>query len=128
VFFATKGDNRVWRLDTRAQKLCIVYDDDLVAGASLRAVDNVFASPAGEVFVAEDGDDLQINVIRVGVRVGPLLQVVDQAGSELCGPAFSPLGDRLYFSSQRALGTAGGRGIGMTYEVTGPFVGAKTKK
>ena len=34
-------------------------------------------------------------------------------GSEITGPAFSPDGRRLYFSSQRNPGT--------TYEVTGPW-------
>lgn len=37
------------------------------------------------------------------------------------GPAFSPDGRRLYFSSQR--GTSGSSSGGITYEVTGPFRG-----
>ncbi|MGH2725443.1 MAG: hypothetical protein ACRDKS_00540, partial [Actinomycetota bacterium] len=35
--------------------------------------------------------------------------------SEITGLAFSPDGSRLYFNSQRAFG------LGVTYEVTGPF-------
>ena len=46
----------------------------------------------------------------------PFLRVVGQGGSELAGPAFSPDGSRLYFSSQR-----GRDGRGITYEVSGPF-------
>jgi len=118
-FFTTKGDNRVWRLDTRTQRLCVVYDDDAVPGAALRGVDNVSVSRGNEVLVAEDGDDLQMVVLRAGRVVGPLLRLTGQAGSELTGPAFGPLGDRLYFSSQRALGGQGG----VTYEVRGPFRG-----
>jgi hypothetical protein len=53
--------------------------------------------------------------------IGPILQVVGQSGSELTGPAFSPTGDRLYFSSQRARGADALKGIGLTYEIRGPF-------
>jgi uncharacterized protein len=126
VYFTTKGDNRVWKLDTARQTLSVVYDDDLVAGAPLRGVDNVVVSRAGEVVIAEDGTDMQLVVLRPGRVVGPLLQVVDQPGSELAGPAFSPAGDRLYFSSQRALGAPDVlHGIGITYEITGPFRGRR---
>jgi hypothetical protein len=45
--------------------------------------------------------------------------VAGQGGSELTGPAFSPDGKRLYFSSQRG----GPTGQGITYEVSGPFRG-----
>jgi hypothetical protein len=121
VYFTTKGDTRLWRLDTIRQTLCVLYDGQANPGAALHGVDNVFVSAAGEVFVCEDGNDQQVNVVRAGEVVGPLLQLVDQESSELCGPSFSPRGDRLYFSSQRALGGASLLGIGATYEVTGPF-------
>lgn len=49
----------------------------------------------------------------------PFLRVTGQSSSEICGPAFSPDGNRLYFSSQR--GTSGSSSGGITYEVTGPF-------
>jgi secreted PhoX family phosphatase len=47
------------------------------------------------------------------------LQIVGQDNSEITGPAFSPDGTRLYFSSQR--GTSGSVLDGITYEITGPF-------
>jgi secreted PhoX family phosphatase len=47
--------------------------------------------------------------------VSPFLEVTGQSDSELTGPAFSPDGSRLYFSSQR------GNLVGITYEVRGPF-------
>jgi hypothetical protein len=122
VYFTTKGDNRVWMLDTAEQRVTVLYDDDTVAGAQLRGVDNVVVSGAGEVFVAEDGDDMQLNVMNADGVIGPILQVVGQIGSELAGPAFSPAGDRLYLSSQRARGAADPlKGIGVTYEVKGRF-------
>lgn len=118
IYFTTKGDNRVWRLTTSSRHLCVMYDDDLVEGAPLRGVDNVVVNRAGEVFVAEDGDNMQLHVIREACTVGPLLQIVGQDGSEITGPAFSPGGGRLYFSSQRG---ADGEFAGITYEVRGPF-------
>jgi secreted PhoX family phosphatase len=122
VYFTTKGDNRVWMLDTAEQRLTVLYDDDTVAGTQLRGVDNVVVSGSGEVFVAEDGDDLQLNVMNADGVVGPLLQVGGQRGSELAGPALSPAGDRLYLSSQRARGAVDTlKGIGITYEIEGPF-------
>ena len=50
------------------------------------------------------------------------VQVTEQEGSEITGPAFSPDGSRLYFSSQRGAAIfGGGNGLGMTYEIRGPF-------
>jgi secreted PhoX family phosphatase len=123
VYFTTKGDNRVWKLDVRTQTLTIIYDDDLVAGAPLRGVDNVIVTRANEIFVAEDGGDMQLVVLRPGAVVGPFLRIVGQDGSEITGPAFGPRWDRLYFSSQRARGGNTGMNIGITYEVRGPFRG-----
>nr|MDQ3312779.1 PhoX family protein [Actinomycetota bacterium] len=116
IYFTTKGDNRVWRLTTSSRHLCVLYDNDLVGHGPLRGVDNVVVSRAGEVFVAEDGDNMQLHVIREARTVGPLLRIVGQDGSEITGPAFSPGGGRLYFSSQRGVD-----GAGITYEVRGPF-------
>jgi secreted PhoX family phosphatase len=121
VYFTTKGDNRVWMLDSAEQRLTVLYDDDTVPDAQLRGVDNVTVSRAGEVVVAEDGDDMQLNLMNADGVIGPILQVVGQSGSELTGPAFSPTGDRLYFSSQRARGADSLKGIGLTYEIEGPF-------
>jgi secreted PhoX family phosphatase len=126
IFFTAKTENRVWKYDTATQTICVFYDDDLVPSRPLRGVDNVVVNRAGEVVVAEDPDDLQLVVIRegalAGTVVGPFVQVTGQTDTELAGPAFSPRGDRLYFSSQRALGR-GNLGMGITYEVRGPFRG-----
>lgn len=113
VYFSTKGDDRVWRIDTDADTIEIVYDRATSATPELSGVDNVYVSPLGDVYVAEDGGNMQIVALTPGGGVKPLLQVVGQDGSEITGPALSPDGRRLYFSSQRLPGT--------TYEVSGPF-------
>ncbi|MGD9483293.1 alkaline phosphatase PhoX [Streptomyces sp. TRM70308] len=120
VWFTTKGDNRVWRLNLAASTYELAYDDSLVSGtAPLRGVDNITGASSGDLFVAEDGGNMEICVITPDEVVAPFLRVDGQSRSEICGPAFSPDGTRLYFSSQR--GTSGSSSGGITYEVTGPF-------
>ncbi|GAA2344531.1 alkaline phosphatase PhoX [Streptomyces violaceusniger] len=122
-WFTTKGDNRVWQYDAAAQTIELAYDDSLVTGgtAPLTGVDNVTGASSGDLYVAEDGGNMEICVITPGDVVAPFLRVDGQSGSEITGPAFSPDGKRLYFSSQR--GTSGSSSGGITYEVTGPFRG-----
>ncbi|KYF47271.1 translocation protein TolB [Sorangium cellulosum] len=120
VYFTTKGDNRVWAHTPASSSLECIYAADLYPASPLRGVDNLVVSRSGDLFVAEDGDDMQICLITPDRVVAPFLKLEGHAGSEITGPAFSPAGDRLYFSSQRGLG---GIGIGMTFEVSGPFRG-----
>ena len=115
VHFTTKGDNRVWRYDVVASTISIAYDVATSCNPVLSGVDNVVMSPAGDLYVCEDGGDMQLVTLGSDGSVAPFLQVTGQDGSELTGPAFSPDGGRLYFSSQR------GGGFGITYEVAGPF-------
>ncbi|MFF0587311.1 alkaline phosphatase PhoX [Streptomyces sp. NPDC003781] len=121
VWFTTKGDNRVWQVDLANSTYELAYDDSLVSPgtAPLTGVDNVTGSSSGDLFVAEDGGNMEICVITPDDVVTPFLRVGGQGGSEITGPAFSPDGTRLYFSSQR--GTTGSSSGGITYEVTGPF-------
>ncbi len=120
VWFTTKGDNRVWELDTRAEPntIRVIYDDNTSPNPVLTGVDNIVGSASGDLFVAEDGGNMELVMIEPGGSVSVFLRVVDQSGSEIAGPAFSPDGTRLYFSSQRG---PTGSGQGITYEVTGPF-------
>ncbi|GGX01156.1 alkaline phosphatase PhoX [Streptomyces chryseus] len=121
-WFTTKGDNRVWQYNAAAQTIELAYDDSLVNGtAPLTGVDNVTGTSSGDLFVAEDGGNMEICVITPDDVVASFLRIDGQSGSEITGPAFSPDGKRLYFSSQR--GTSGSSSGGITYEVTGPFRG-----
>ncbi|WP_369169195.1 alkaline phosphatase PhoX [Streptomyces sp. R28] len=120
VWFTTKGDNRVWQLNLTSNTYELAYDDSLVNGtAPLTGVDNITGSASGDLFVAEDGGNMEICLITPDDIVATFLRIDGQSGSEITGPAFSPNGTRLYFSSQR--GTSGSSSGGITYEVTGPF-------
>ncbi|MFC9700525.1 alkaline phosphatase PhoX [Streptomyces sp. NPDC056943] len=120
VWFTTKGDNRVWQVNLATGTYELAYDDSLVSGTvPLTGVDNITGTTSGDLFVAEDGGNMEICVITPDDIVAPFLRITGQSGSEITGPAFSPDGKRLYFSSQR--GTSGSSSGGITYEVTGPF-------
>lgn len=113
LWFTTKGDGRVWTLDPATMALDIAYDDSTAEDAALTGVDNItVADGAGDVFVAEDGGNMEICLL-IPTGTIPFLRVTGVGDSEVTGPAFSPDGTRLYFSSQR--------NPGRTYEVTGPF-------
>jgi len=123
IYFSTKGDGRVWRLMLNSQTLTTIYDEKSTPNPVLTGVDNLTVFPTGDLLVAEDGGDMQIVTIDVNGNISPLLQVVGQDESEITGPAFSPDGSRLYFSSQRGSRSRLGEfiGLGLTYEVIGPF-------
>jgi secreted PhoX family phosphatase len=122
VYFTTKGDNRVWDLDVANQRLAVLYDAEQIGeDAPLTGVDNIVVSQSADIFVAEDGGNLEIVMITPDGVVAPVMRLVGHDASEICGPAFSPDGSRLYFSSQR-----GTDGRGVTFEVAGPFRTART--
>jgi secreted PhoX family phosphatase len=123
VWFTTKGDDHVRSYDAATGTMAVVYDGN----GLLNGVDNITVETgSGDLYVAEDGDDMQVVAITGEGEVVPVAQVVGEplppnaAASEITGPAFSPDGSRLYFSSQRG----GNPQTGITYEVTGPFRGA----
>jgi secreted PhoX family phosphatase len=121
AWFTTKGDNRVWQVNLAAGTYELAYDDSLVTNGSapLTGVDNVTGTSSGDLYVAEDGSNMEICMITPDDTIAPFLRISGQSGSEITGPAFTPAGDRLYFSSQR--GTSGSSSGGITYEVTGGF-------
>jgi len=121
VWFTTKGDNRVWQVNLTTHTYELAYDDNLVnpGTAPLTGVDNVTGSTFGDLYVAEDGGTMDICMISPDDTISVFLRLTGQASSEITGPAFTPAGNRLYFSSQR--GTTGSSSGGITYCVTGPF-------
>jgi secreted PhoX family phosphatase len=145
VVFTSKGDNKVHAIDIADQTYATVWegtpDADIDAGAAprppLAGVDNITVeNGSGDLFVAEDGDNMEVVLITAEGEVVPFARITGDAhvGSEVTGPSFNPAGDRLYFSSQRgpttktlqAIAGLGGESTngGVTYEVTGPFRGA----
>ena len=122
VYFTVKSTNRVYDLDVAAQRLTVLWDAARYDSPILSGVDNLVMDRAENLYVAEDGGNMELVVIsRSGRRVAPFLRVIGQDGSEITGPAFSPGGRRLYFSSQRG----GPSSTGITYEVRGPFPGVR---
>lgn len=115
VYFTTKGDNRVWRYDTRSNELEVLYDAATARAPHLTGVDNVTITASGDVLVAEDGGDMQIVLLGPDGLVLPIVQVTGQDLSEICGPAFDPAFQRLYFSSQT--GPSGQSSDGIVYEI-----------
>lgn len=125
LLFTTKGDGRVWSYDIAAARIELLYDR-ATTPSSLDAVDNVTVSAAGEIFVCEDGGNMEIGLITPAPDrvVSPFLRFTGNAhsASEVCGAAFDPSGTRLYLTSQGAYTPGGGqRGGGAIYEVSGPF-------
>jgi secreted PhoX family phosphatase len=128
LYVATKGDNRVWRYSIGDETMSVVYEPAMVGEpALLTGVDNLVGTPRGDLLVAEDtgANELDLVLLTPDGVLAPLVRVVGQEGSELAGPAFSPDGSRLYFSSQRGGLDAAGRPVGgqagITFEVRGPF-------
>ncbi len=103
----------MWALDTSNDLLSIVHEQNA------SKVDNITTNSSGELYLAEDGGEMQVLLIAAHGQMAPILQLVGHEGSEITGMAFSPNGSRLYFSSQR--GSTGRPEDGVTYEVRGPF-------
>ena len=116
VYFTTKGDDVVRGYHAAEARMEVVYDAGILDDPPLTGVDNVTVAPSGDLYVCEDGTDMELVLITPDRVVAPFLKVLGQDDSELAGVVFDPSGTRLYFSSQRGLG-----GAGATYEVTGPF-------
>jgi hypothetical protein len=89
----------------------------------------VTVSQAGEIFVCEDGGNMEIGLITPEREVSPFLRFTGDAHptegqfkSEVCGVIFDPSGTRLYCTSQRAHPPGpGAPGPGAVYEISGPF-------
>ena len=71
LYFTTTADDRVWALDLASMRLGVIYDG-LGANAAdpLHEPDNVTVhDPTGDLFVAEDADDVQLVQDRKSTRL-----------------------------------------------------------
>ncbi len=138
IYFTSKGDDKVHHIDLGSMRYEVIWDADAVAdgveGAVLSGVDNITVDHGtGDLFVAEDGGNMEVVLISSDGVVAPFARVAeDPTGSEITGPCLSPDRTRLYFSSQRGPSpkmlkevipgcTFDSRNAGITYEITGPF-------
>lgn len=134
VYFTTKYDNKVHVLDVQRETYAVVWDGT----EPLNGVDNITVDPVvGQLFIAEEGGNMEIVIIDSDGDVAPFLRVEGHPDSEIAGVAFSPDATRLYFSSQRGptdtrldeiiAGPADDRPVGMVFEIEGPFVTQQTQ-
>ncbi len=133
IFFATTGDHKVWAYDIKLNKLRVYYDGNIPERTSntkswfrnwkdksqikpLRDPDDLTVDHFGHPIVAEDSDNMELCIIDSTGKAKPILRINGHWFSEVTGPAFSPDGTRLYFSSQR--GKTGSRTSGgLTFEI-----------
>jgi len=119
VYFATKGEDRIYAYDTVDERLEVVYDKGAFGAqpGPLSGLDNVTVSPSGDLYVCEDGGDLDMGLLTPQREVSRFFKLNAPEGdaTELAGVIFDPSGTRLYFSSQRS------DVFGITYEIAGPF-------
>ena len=115
LYFTTKRDTRVWRYNAESNELEVIYDIETAPNPVLDGVDNVVVSANGDLYVCEDGGNMEVVVLGANGAVHPFLRLTGFNGSEVTGAAFDPSGTRMYVSSQR--------NPGVTFEITGPFLG-----
>ena len=133
IFFTTTYDHRVWVYEPEINKLSIFYDglgniDNSnpinwlkrwkkdKEGYTLKNPDQITLNADGYPLVAEDGGNMELCFLDKSGFAKPLIRLDGHWLSEITGPAFSPDGSRLYFSSQR--GITGSRSSGgMTFEI-----------
>ena len=68
VHFTTKGTNQVWAYDGATETISVVYDVRTTCNPVLRGVDNVTGTPSGDIYVAEDGGDMQVVLLATMAR------------------------------------------------------------
>jgi hypothetical protein len=111
-------DGQVWFLDPRAGTLTLKlrFAPTNEGDTSPDGPDNITVSPYGGVLIAEDGNGDGLPHLLGATPGGEVFFLAQSgqkgAGSEFCGPVFSP-DDRMLFVNQQGPGT--------TFVVQGPF-------
>lgn len=122
----TSGDGRIHRLALDGGALTTYWDGPPVAGPDNLAMHRA----TGNLFVCEDGGDMEVVSITPDGHADPFLRFVGHDGSEVTGAAFDPSGTRLIVNSQRApteltiqdvIGSGGDLSLGRTYLIRGSF-------
>ena len=75
VYLTTKGDDRVWVHDIGAQTMRVLYDGSSFPTPVLDGVDNIMVSAAHDIYVAEDGGNLEVCMITPDLVVAPVVQM-----------------------------------------------------
>jgi hypothetical protein len=115
LYLATKGDDRISRLDLDRSRLSVYWEGPPVEGPDNLAVHD----DTGNLFVCEDAGNMELVLITPDGHADPFLRFVGHDGSEVTGAAFDPTGTRLIVNSQRA--PTPPTFDGCTYMISGPF-------
>jgi hypothetical protein len=126
LYLATKGDDRISRIDLDRSRFDVYWEGPPVAGPDNLAVH----APSGNLMVCEDGGDMEVVSVTPDGHADPILRFVGHERSEVTGAAFDPSWTRLIVNSQRAptpktLDEVVRDGVewplGRTYLISGPF-------
>ena len=91
IVFTSKVDNRVHAIDLAEERYSLLWDGS--STDPLSGVDNVtVAAGSGDVFVAEDGGNMELVLITPEGDVVPFARVAapEHEGSEVAGPGSRP--------------------------------------
>jgi hypothetical protein len=115
LYLATKGDDRISRLDLAGSRLTSYWHGPPLVGPDNLAVHD----DTGNLFVCEDAGDMEVVLITPDGHADPFLRFIGHDGSEVTGAAFDPTGTRFVVNSQRA--STPPTFDGCTYMISGPF-------
>ena len=71
VFFTAKVQNRVYDIDVAAQTMSIMWDADDYSSPILKGVDNLAMDKDANLYVAEDGGNMELVIITDGAARSP---------------------------------------------------------
>ena len=87
VYFTTKKDNKVHAYDTRSGRYELIYDEATTPGSPLSGLDGITVSRSGDLYLCEDGDDLDVCMITPERVVSRFLTLTGAAHATQSSPA-----------------------------------------